>query len=612
MSGIVGMVNFDGAPVDRQRLRRMTEAMSYRGPDAQEVWCDGPVGLGHTMLRTTFEAQREAQPCTLDERVWIVADARVDARAELIQRLQAKGRDVAPTATDAELVLHAYQAWGEDCVRYLLGDFCFAIWDAPLRKLFCARDHFGVKLFYYARTAHGLVFSNTLNCLRAHPAISARLNEPAIGDFLLFGYNPVLSTTTFSDIQRLPPAHELTLTEGFLHVKRYWTLPVEGDTLCYPSAGDYVERFNELMRAAVKDRLRADRVGILLSGGLDSPTLAAAACELRARGEVTSEMRAYCCVYNRAPDEERRYAGAVAAALGMPIEFFALDDYPLFGNWYDSAPGDPEPYDGPLNAVNYDLLCRIAADRRVVLYGEDGDALLASASVVDMLKSESVAKVARDVSRYLWSFRRRPPFGLGFLTKAKEILGQTPRQAYPLWLDQEFAARLDLPSRWHAELNPQPEKIPPLRAAPYLRLTDPLWQTVFESIDPGVTLVPVEHRLPFLDLRVIEFALALPPLPWRVDKQLLRSAMRGVLPDEICLRPKTPLAFDPYQAPLQRPEARWIDGFKPVAELSKFVNLAKVPNLTGGGYIADRSHIHLRPLILNRWLQTLRPLGSVC
>jgi len=128
--------------------------MAYRGPNAQSVWADGAVGLGHTLLRTTDDAQNDGQPCRLDGGdVWIVADARLDGRRELVARLQRRGIPAldASRTPDVTLILHAYHAWGEECVRYLLGDFAFVVWDGPARRLFRARDPLGLKLFYYAR-----------------------------------------------------------------------------------------------------------------------------------------------------------------------------------------------------------------------------------------------------------------------------------------------------------------------------------------------------------------------------------------------------------------------------------------------------------------------------
>src|SRR5438874_1318663 len=126
MSGIVGIVNVDGAPVDPRLFHQMTDFMSYRGPDAQEVWNGGHVAFGHTMLRTTWESARERQPWSLDGQVWITADARVDARSDLIDVLTSHGCQDVESANDADLILHAYAVWGEQCVGRLLGDFAFA------------------------------------------------------------------------------------------------------------------------------------------------------------------------------------------------------------------------------------------------------------------------------------------------------------------------------------------------------------------------------------------------------------------------------------------------------------------------------------------------------
>ena len=172
MSGIAGIVNLDGAPVDRRLLESMSASIARTGPDAQQLWADGPVGLCHAMLRTTWEAEIESQPHTLDGGVWITADARVDSRPDLVAELTRAGRIVIGVPTDADLLLHAYHAWGNACVEHIIGDFAFAIWDGPRRRLFCAHDHFGVKPFYYARVGNSFVFSNVFRCVHMHPTVS--------------------------------------------------------------------------------------------------------------------------------------------------------------------------------------------------------------------------------------------------------------------------------------------------------------------------------------------------------------------------------------------------------------------------------------------------------
>lgn len=291
MSGIVGILNLDGAPLEPALLEQMTRGMSVRGPDAVAMWHEGSVGFGHTLLRTTFESATEHQPATLDHQIWITADARIDGRAELIQELRGRGLHVQADAPDVELILHAYSVWETKCVEHLIGDFAFAIWDARTRTLFCARDQFGIAPFYYALVGAlpsstnapsrpaTLLFSNTLACLLVHPDVSDALNELAIGDLLLFRTNQDTTTTTYKDIRRLPPAHTLTCADGALNVQRYWALP-EQIEFQYRSAADTVAEFRSLWQRAVQDHLRTDRIAVPMSGGLDSSSLAVTAQHL--------------------------------------------------------------------------------------------------------------------------------------------------------------------------------------------------------------------------------------------------------------------------------------------------------------------------------------------
>src|ERR1700680_692421 len=281
MSGIVGIVQFDGLAVESKVLRKLTDFLVFRGPDAQQTWIKDNVGLAYTLFKTTEESERDSQPLTLDGKTWIVADARIDSRGELFAALKAAGEiDIVPSGwTDAELILHAYRAWGLDCVEHLLGDFAFGIWDETRQRLFCARDHMGVKPFYYARLGSCVIFSNTLECIRQDPRISDKLNDLAIADFLLFGFNQDSATTSFAEIQRIPRAHTLTWSADGLSVRRYWSLPVD-EPIFYKRADDYTDQFHDLLRKCVADRLRTRQVWVFMSGGLDSPTLAATARDL--------------------------------------------------------------------------------------------------------------------------------------------------------------------------------------------------------------------------------------------------------------------------------------------------------------------------------------------
>ena len=175
--------------------------------------------------------------------------------------------------------------------------------------------------------------------------------------------------------------------------------------------------------------------------------------------------------------------------------------------------------------------------------------------------------------------------------------------SYPRWLNEEFEKRLGLPERWESMTHgaPLPDGVRPEALAAILA---PMWPILFEGYDPGSTRVPVDVRHPFFDLRLLGFLLALPRLPWCSDKELLRQAARGVLPDEVRLRRKSPLRAEPLNALLDRPEAAWVDGFMPVPELQRYVAERRIPAVSREKD-SRAAWINLRPLSLNFWLRQL-------
>ena len=413
MSGIVDILQLDGAPVDRHLLQRLTDFQSFRGPDAKQTWLNGNVGLGHTLLRTTEESERETQPFTLGDGIWIVADARVDGQQELIAELQSKGQQIPPGSPDVELILRSYQVWGEDCLDHLIGDFTFGIWDARQKQLFCARDQMGVKCFYYAHLGSCVIFSNSLGCIRRHPSVSDRLNDLAIADLLLFERNLDQATTSFADIQRLPPAHKAIWSSDGMRQKQYWTAPVD-EPVFYKRADDYTDRFMELTRQSISDRLRTQRVGILMSGGIDSSTMAAVACDLSRERSPSLDLRAFTTITSFGPDEGF-YAGLVAEKIGIPIEYLDGDEESIHPNWENAQYHTAEPPGStsalPIHPTSWD---RLGIDRRVFLQGEGPDNALCidwKHYVSYLLRQRRYGRLLRDTCSYLATHKRIPFWG---------------------------------------------------------------------------------------------------------------------------------------------------------------------------------------------------------
>ncbi len=603
MSGIVGIFERHGSPVDRSLLEALVDLLAYRGPDGREIWTTGPVGMGHALLRTVRESAGERQPLSLDGRLWITADARLDRRADLIAEIEDHGPRVPSGAPDSDLILRSYALWGEDCLGRMRGDFAFAIWDAQRRTLFCARDHFGVKPFYYADMGHVFLFSNTLDCLRAHPEVSDELNDTAIADFLLRGFNSDLETTSFRDIRRLPPAHFLVASEDGIRTRRYWTPPVDG-LIRYRRAADYVEHFQALLCEAVADRLRCDRAGVWMSGGMDSSTVAATA---RGLSEQT-EIRAYTMVYDSLiPDIERSHAQKVADFLDVPIRFLEMDGLPLFGGLDHPALTTSEPVEDPFFAGIRDQYQLIAADCRVMLSGEGADSLMHFQMLPyahDLFRQREWGRLFTDIPAYLWT-RRFPWKGVG--QRVRRLFGADRHLSrVPDWIAADLAAKLDLKTqtkRADAQFRSSPTH--PFAPMAHAFLSVPQWSALFELADPGVTHSAVETRHPFLDLRIVDYILAIPPFPWAYRKRLLREAMVGRLPASILERPKTPLVEDPIQAALGRLGASYLEKLPWAEEINRYINRPALQRHLKTGNLAD-AELLVKPLSLNFWLQSGR------
>ena len=572
MSGIVGILRTDGAPIDPKLIQRLTASLALRGPDKQDTWSFGRVALGHALFRTTDEAEHERQPLTLDGQVWIVADARVDARQDLIHALGHNRERISSERSDAELILRAYLRWGEECVEHLLGDFAFAIWDNRQQRLFCARDHMGVKPFYYACVGRSVIFASALEALRLHPQVSDRLNDLAIADFLLFGFNQDHATTSFEDIQRLPPAHTLTWSESSIAIRRYWTLPIE-EPLYLRQDSDYVDLYRALVRQAVSDRLRTDRVSVFMSGGLDSSGLAASALDVLDGQATPKPVKAFTFVYDRLiPDSEREYAGMVAAHLGIPICFYPLDE----DGWYPEAAAEtPEPTVTLTNrTAELRAYSDMAGHSRVAFHGEGPDNALVyewEPHLRYLIRNRRVTRLAADLVKHLIAHKRVPivPTIPRMIRDRRGRLDFEP--VFPPWIASDLVDRLQLVDRWQRfyarAISPHP-----VRPRGYKSLLTAQWQSLFETLEPAYTGVSMEVRHPYVDIRVLRFLLRVPAIPWCRVKRLQRESLRGVVPEAVRRRPKSPLTRNPGYVRSRRhglPTARRSDALEAYGSASK-------------------------------------------
>lgn len=558
MSGICGLYNLDGAPVQATELVHMTSLLERRGPEGTNIWHSGPVGLGHTLLATTPEAVFEHLPLLHGPSGCVItADARLDNRPELLHALDLSDRTA--TIGDAEIILFAYLRWGEACVERFLGDFAFAIWNPRQQTLFCARDHFGTQPLYIHHTpGRFFVFASEPRAILVLPQVPYRINEARIADFLISKLEGIDKTSTFfEEVYRLEPAHCLTVTPRGVQQRRYWTLE-PGPELRLPSDEAYAEAFLEVFTEAVRCRLRsAGPVGSMLSGGMDSGSVVAIAREILA-AEGRGPLYTFSAV---APDGvdcvETR---AIRAALTMD----GLEPTTISPETWDEFFPEIEhliwSIDEPFENGVMDRILYVAAHRRgikVLLDGIDGD------NVLD--EGHYVARLLRN-GRWLAAYREAAGqhafYGeiyhswrelyrsarLAFIPSTARKFRHRLRGEHQLRrlllkdvdasiIRPEFAVRIELRDRLRA-LNSHfsPGLHADAQRESIESLNHPYLIAAIEGFGRVGTALAVETRHPFQDLRVVALCLTLPGNQRLRDgwpKSILRRSMAGRLPDEV-------------------------------------------------------------------------------
>ena len=550
MSGIAGIFHLDERPLNRDMLDRMLDSIAHRGPDGVGVWGDGGVGLGHRMFHTTPESLKEKLPLT-DESgdVVLTADARIDNREELFAALGSASRPRQGVG-DGELILAAYKKWGERCPERLIGDFAFVIWDRRRQKLFCARDHMGLKPFYYHRFGRIFVFASEIKALLCVPDVPQRLNEVAVADHLV-GYAQDKVITFYRDISRLPPAHSMTVSREGTVVREYWALDPSYE-LRFSSNAEYAEAFHEVFAEAVGCRLRsAFPVGSDLSGGLDSSSVTCMARELLAE-EGDMRLHTFSSIPEHvAESDESAFVNAVLAQGRFEAHKLADERMSPLSNLENLLKYvDQPPF---LSGAAFNWGIRSAAHHRgvrVVLTGLDGDTVVDETftRLLDLALGGRWMALANEIDaicRMRGSTRRRlfrnlvlKPLLPEPVLRSWRVLRGTSRPLQPAdaVIRPEFARELGLLERTQTQgLRPFKE-LPLSRENHWRNLISGLWPRSFELHNSISAAFPVEDCHPFFDRRLVEFCLALPSeqkLDQGYGRVIMRRALAGVVPEKV-------------------------------------------------------------------------------
>ncbi len=370
MCGIAGIVDTKGRqPIERALLARMTDSMVHRGPDASGLHLADGVGLGHRRL-SIIDLSGGHQPCyNEDEAVVTVYNGEIYNFQELAQELEAAGHQFR-TRCDTEVIVHAWEEWGEACVERFRGMFAFAIWDEARSTLFLARDRLGIKPLYYTVLENGLVvFGSELKALLLHPEVPRELDVRAIEDYFAYGYVPD-PKTIYEDIHKLPPGHVISFERGATAqpARAYWDLKFGGGS--EPDEDETCEALATKLREAVEARMIADvPLGAFLSGGVDSSGVVAMMADISDRPVDTCSIG-----FQQARFDESRYAEQVAAhcktnhrARQVDADSFELID--RLTDMYD------EPFADSSAMPTY-RVCALAREQvKVALSGDGGDEL---------------------------------------------------------------------------------------------------------------------------------------------------------------------------------------------------------------------------------------------
>jgi asparagine synthase (glutamine-hydrolysing) len=552
MCGICGIFDSSGNSIDPGLLSKMTDIIRHRGPDGEGCLVDGQVGLGHRRL-SIIDVEGGAQPLgNEDGSLQIVFNGEIYNFVELRKELEDAGHRF-KTRSDTEVIVHAYEQWGKDCVKRFNGMFAFALWDSKRRELFLARDHLGIKPLYYTELGSRMLFGSEIKALLQDPACPRAVDVEALAELFTFRYVPS-PKTLFKGIRKLPPGHRMTLSARGIEIDRFWNWIPRLRQNCDEAA--LIEEYQSLLEDAVRLQLRSDvPLGLFLSSGIDSGVLLAIMSRYS-----SGPVQAFTIGFEGGEKtNEVEDAATMARMFGADHHFMmvAPEDYLKY---YENYLWDLEEPVGNETAAAFYFVSKITSEKvKVALTGQGADEPWAGydrylgvklSSWYSRMPATITGPLAALITRMPGRFERLKRGVLSLseqdmltrFTKVYSFFSEEMKQKlFQGPLKDQIAGDGYRSKRALARLQGDVNHLDPITQMLYIDTRANLPDDLLMVGDKTSMANSLEARVPFLDYRLIEFIESLPPrlkLNGFTGKYLHKRALEKWLPKDVVYRKK--------------------------------------------------------------------------
>lgn len=554
MGGLFGIYNLQKKAISPSLIRRMGDVIKHRGPDGKGFYIKRNIGLGHQKLTTINHPENDRQPFSnKDKTLWIIHDGAIYNYPELKLDLKKHGYKF-QSDTDTEVILHSYERWGVNCLNKFNGQWAFVLWDERKKQLFCAKDRFGIKPFYYYFDGKNFAFASEIKPLFSCPFIKKEPNPSIIFDYLALDYLNHSRQTFFRNIDQLEPASYLIISqEGKQIIKKYYSPPYNPDfgEFNKKKAEKYAQNFLCLLEDSIRLRIRSSfHASTSTSGGLDSLTILYLINKLlMENGEITQRQKVLTGTLDVLKATEKKYIENMVKSTGISPFFIHTSEKEISKENQLLIALQEEPLCG-FRTFRYFFISKLAKRKgiRIVLNGEGGDEILGGHSkhANTYLNQLNFLKRTREFHREFKAFQRnnkkldwnRSPHVL--FMKSPSIAMRTPLKESSFRIDSnpllsQFFNKNFLKEYWKGERKKTKKEIDPNLQKELLEDTLNLTRRFSNSIDKVSSAFSVENRFPYLDHRLVEFVFSLPAcykIHCGQTKYLLREATKNIISEK--------------------------------------------------------------------------------